>query len=248
MDRITYDFHIHSCLSPCGDDEMTPENIAAMASLIGLDAIALTDHNSCKNCEALLAAAGTYGLLAIPGMELCTSEEVHVLCYFATLENALSFDSYVADHSLHILNKPEYFGNQLVYNCEDRIAYSLPELLISASTISFSQLPALMLEFGGIMVPAHLDKSSTSLISNLGFIPPDSTFTCAEVKNPHCIPTLRKEHPYLEHCHIISSSDAHQLADIQEATHILHVNEKTVFGILTALEPGGCNFCSFIKP
>ena len=70
MTELAYDLHIHSCLSPCGDDDMTPANIAGMAALKGLDAVALTDHNSCKNCPAFLAAAKEYGIIGIPGMEL----------------------------------------------------------------------------------------------------------------------------------------------------------------------------------
>lgn len=83
--RISYDLHIHSCLSPCGDDDMTPNNIVGMAALKELNVIAVTDHNSCKNCPAIMKLAKAYGIIAIPGMELTTSEEVHVLCYFYTL-------------------------------------------------------------------------------------------------------------------------------------------------------------------
>ena len=77
MINLSYDLHIHSCLSPCGDDDMTPANIAGMAAVMGLDVIALTDHNSCRNCGAAMAAAAEYGVLLIPGMELTTMEEVH---------------------------------------------------------------------------------------------------------------------------------------------------------------------------
>ena len=77
---LSYDLHIHSCLSPCGDDDMTPCNIAGMAALIGLDVIAVTDHNTCKNCPAVMDAASQYPVTVIPGMELCTIEEVHVRC------------------------------------------------------------------------------------------------------------------------------------------------------------------------
>ena len=91
MISLTYDLHIHSCLSPCGDDDMTPANIAGMCAIKGLDVVALTDHNSSKNCPAFLAAAEEYGLLAIPGMEINTSEEVHAVCLFPTLEAAMDF-------------------------------------------------------------------------------------------------------------------------------------------------------------
>lgn len=82
MMNLAYDLHIHSCLSPCGDDDMTPANIAGMAALKGLDVVALTDHNTCRNCPAFMAAAAEYGVLAVPGMEINTSEEVHAVCLF----------------------------------------------------------------------------------------------------------------------------------------------------------------------
>ena len=91
--NLFYDLHIHSCLSPCGDEDMTPANIAGMAMVKGLDLIALTDHNSCRNCPALLAAAEEYGILAMPGIEVTTAEEVHAVCLFDNLEAALEFDS-----------------------------------------------------------------------------------------------------------------------------------------------------------
>ena len=119
MTELYYDLHIHSCLSPCGDDDMTPANIAGMAAVKGLDVIAVTDHNSCKNCPAVLAAAAEYGILAIPGMEINTSEEVHAVCLFEELKNAMDFDAYVYERLMAFPNKEEIFGRQLIYNKED---------------------------------------------------------------------------------------------------------------------------------
>ncbi|MDI9489318.1 MAG: PHP domain-containing protein, partial [Bacillota bacterium] len=95
MLKLSYDLHIHSCLSPCSDEDMTPANIVNMAKLLGLDVIAVTDHNSCRNCPAVYNYAQKNNILVIPGMELCTMEEVHVLCFFEELENAMAFDKYV---------------------------------------------------------------------------------------------------------------------------------------------------------
>ena len=101
MIPLHYDLHIHSCLSPCGDNESTPGNIVGMAVVKGLDVIALTDHNTCKNCAAAMAIGKEYGITVIPGMELTTSEEVHVLCLFHTLEDAMGFDAFVEPRILH---------------------------------------------------------------------------------------------------------------------------------------------------
>ena len=95
MAELYYDLHLHSCLSPCGDDDMTPSNIVGMSLLKGLEVIAVTDHNSCKNCPAVMDAAQEYGILAVPGMEINTSEEVHAVCLFEELKAAMEFNAYI---------------------------------------------------------------------------------------------------------------------------------------------------------
>ncbi len=235
MTELYYDLHIHSCLSPCGDDDMTPANIAGMAAVKGLDVIAVTDHNSCKNCPAVLAAAQEYGILAIPGMEINTSEEVHAVCLFEELKAAMDFDAYVYERLMAFPNKEEIFGRQLIYNKEDEICGTVPNLLINATDISFEGLWELVRGFGGVMFPAHVDKTANSLIANLGFIPPDSKFVTAEVKDLGKLHKVRKENPYLEGCRIISNSDAHYLEDIHEPQLRLQVRERSVRGVLEVL-------------
>ena len=110
MIPLYYDLHIHSCLSPCGDDDMTPANIAGMAAVKGLDVIALTDHNSCKNCPAILKHGEEYGITVIQGMELTTSEEVHVVCLFPALGDAMAFDGYVYEHVRRGMDKEAVRG------------------------------------------------------------------------------------------------------------------------------------------
>ncbi|MCI8662119.1 MAG: PHP domain-containing protein [Hungatella sp.] len=235
MAELYYDLHIHSCLSPCGDDDMTPANIAGMAAIKGLDVIAVTDHNSCKNCPAVLAAAEEYGILAIPGMEINTSEEVHAVCLFEELKAAMEFDAYVYDRLFPFPNKEEIFGRQQIYNTDDQVCGTVPNLLINAADISFEGLWELVRGYGGIMFPAHVDKTANSLIANLGFIPPDSKFTAAEVKDLKKLHPLKKANPYLESCRIISNSDAHYLEHIHEPELTLQVEEKSVKGVLQAL-------------
>lgn len=242
MLSLTYDLHLHSCLSPCGDEEMTPANIAGMAAVLGLDVIALTDHNSSKNCPALMAAAREYGVLAIPGMELTTAEEIHAVCLFARLEAALDFDQYVYQRLVPFPNKEEIFGRQLIYDCQDQICGTIPNLLINSTEISFEGLWELVRSFDGVMFPAHIDKSSTSLLSSLGMIPPNSKFTTAEVKDLKRLHQLKREHPYLEQCRIISNSDAHYLEHIHEPELTLPAEEKSAEAViqtlLTPLLPG----------
>lgn len=221
MHRLSYDLHIHSCLSPCGDEDMTPANIVGMSALKNLDIIAVTDHNSCKNCPAVLHWAENYNLIALPGMELCTIEEVHALCLFTDLEAAMSFDNYVYSKLIKIQNKESVFGKQEIYNELEEIVGTEPYLLINATEISFSELGELMREYQGIYIPAHLDKNSNSLLSNLGFVPPDSDFMAAELANLTHQEEIVNRNPYLNQCNIISNSDAHRLGNINEAIHFM---------------------------
>lgn len=232
---LYYDLHIHSCLSPCGDDDMTPANIVGMSALKGLDVIAVTDHNSCRNCPAVLDAAAQYGLTALPGMELCTMEEVHVVCLFARLEDAMDFDAYVYPHILPIDNDETLFGHQYYYDSDDRIIGTEPRLLISATDIPFSDIYDLVARYHGLMIPAHIDKSSTSLLSNLGFVPPDSQFTCFELKNLATLHQVRRANPYLEHCRVITDSDAHYLEHINEPEHTILCPDRSPEAILHTL-------------
>lgn len=218
---LSYDLHIHSCLSPCGDDDMTPGNILGMASLIGLDLIALTDHNSCKNCPSLLAQAENFPLRVIPGMELTTCEEVHVLCYFTSLADAMAFDAYVTAHLLPVANDPAIFGNQLLCDARDAVCGKLDSLLISATDISFFELEALLKKYQGMMAPAHMDKHSNSLISQLGFVPEGIAFPYFEVQTLTSLTELRERFPVLRDIPVLCSSDAHRLEGLHEKLYEL---------------------------
>jgi len=236
MARVSYDLHIHSCLSPCGNEDMTPANIAAMAQLKGLDVIALTDHNSCRNCPALMEEGKRRGILVIPGMELTTMEEVHVVCLFPDLKTAMDFDAYVYARLFAVPNREEIFGSQLIYNDRDEVIGREDNLLINSTSISFDQVWDIVKEHSGVMIPAHIEKTSNSLLHNLGFIPPDSKFTSVELKDPAAEDFLKKIHPYLDGCRILCSSDAHYLEDIHEAEYFLDVEAPDIESVLEVLK------------
>lgn len=235
MIPLYYDLHIHSCLSPCGDDDMTPANIAGMAAVKGLDVIALTDHNSCKNCPAILKHGEEYGITVIPGMELTTAEEVHVVCLFPALGDAMAFDGYVYEHLLPIKNREDIFGKQQIMDADDQVTGNVERLLIGATDISFDQVFGLVESYRGIAYPAHIDKSTTSLLSNLGFVPPDSSFTCAEISTFDHLHQIQKEHPYFLQCKMLSSSDAHYLEDIREPDYQIYAKSRAAKDILEGL-------------
>ncbi len=235
MVKLHYDLHIHSCLSPCGHDDMTPGNIVGMAMLKGLDVIAVTDHNSCKNCGAVMALAEEYGILAIPGMEITTAEEVHVVCLFEELADALAFDQYVYERMMPFPNDSEIFGRQQICDENDEVIGEEPLLLINGVDISFDELWDVVDGYHGVMIPAHIEKSANSVTSNLGFIPPDSKFHVVEMKQPEKKEALLPMNPHLAECKIIRNSDAHYLEDIHEAVESMEVEEKTVKCVLAYL-------------
>ena len=235
--ELYYDLHTHSCLSPCGDNDMTPANIAGMAHIKGLQVIALTDHNSCRNVPSLIRAAEPYEITVVPGMELTTAEEIHVLCLFPEVEAALEFDKYVYAHLQKVENRKEIFGEQLLMDEDESVLGEEPYLLINATDISFDDVYDLLTPYEGLMIPAHIDKDTDSVLSALGVIPPTSRFQVAEIKNPTRCAELLEAHPYLRSCRIITDSDAHMLGDIAEPERTLtfenpHPSARAVLEVL----------------
>ncbi len=234
--KIYYDFHIHSCLSPCGDMDMTPQNIVNMSKIMGFDAIALTDHNTALNCPAVAKLSEEAGLTFIPGMELCTAEEVHIVCLFPTLRRALEFSDYVYETLPPVKNKPAVFGEQAVCDEKDNIIKNEERLLITASSISATKAVKIVESFGGICYPAHIDRSSFSIISNLGTIDEYFGFSCAEIFDMDKEKELKEAYPYLNELKIISDSDAHYLENMRLPEHHIEVTENSVDAIFNYLK------------
>jgi PHP family Zn ribbon phosphoesterase len=232
--NIAVDLHIHSALSPCGDNDMTPNNIINMALLKGLDAIAVTDHNSAENVEAVMELGHKKGIVVVPGMEVQSKEEVHLLCYFAGLDRVLDFQRRVYNN-LEGENNPDYFGEQLIMDEMDRVIGHNRRLLIGSADLSVEKIVDLVVQEEGRVVPAHVDKKAYSIISNLGFIPPDLDIKSIEVSRPGNIAGLLHQYGQLKGYRIIHSSDAHRLEDIQEREFFMEVGEKSVSGILAHL-------------
>ena len=233
--KLYYDFHIHSCLSPCGDTDMTPNNIVNYAKIMGYDVIALTDHNTALNCPAVAKIAEENGITFIPGMELCTSEEVHIVCLFYTLEDALNFSEYVKSTMPPIKNKPSVFGEQLICDENDNVIGQEDILLVTASGISTEKVVKKVAEYNGICYPAHIDRSSFSILSSLGTIDEYFGFKCAEIYDILKEDELKKKHPYLEKLKILSDSDAHYLENMRIPQQIIDVPENNINAILNFL-------------
>lgn len=222
MNRYYYDLHMHSCLSPCADDDNTPNNLAGMAAVSELDIIALTDHNSVKNCPAFFEAARRYGIIPIAGMELTTSEDVHMICLFAELNEAMRFGGLVDSRRMKIKNRPDIFGNQLVLDSSDNVIETEPDLLSVATDISVDSLPDLVKQYGGICYPAHIDRESNGIISVLGTLPEHPHFNTVEINNPDKSAVYTEKYG-LSDRNIVFNSDAHMLGSVNDRAHYIEL-------------------------
>ena len=211
MSGLKYDLHVHSCLSPCGDNEMTPNNIAGMGMLSGYQVLALTDHNTCKNCPAFFEACRNVGIVPIAGMELTTAEDIHIVCLFPTLESAMEFDAFVDTHRMKIKNRPDIFGDQIIMNAEDEEIGREEYLLIPATDLDIDTAAREVYSRGGAAYPAHVDKQSNGIIAILGDIPPIPQFFAAEFHDPSKIGEYKQKYPILQNLITVSDSDAHRL-------------------------------------
>lgn len=229
--KLYYDFHIHSALSPCGDNDMTPNNLINMSIIKGLDAVALTDHNACENVRAAAAVAGDK-IIFIPGMEVETSEEVHIVTLFPTADAAEEMQRILVGSSPFIPNRPEIFGNQYIMDENDEICGEIDRMLVTASGLDIYTVVAAAKDLGGIAYPAHIDRESYSVLSNLGFIPPDLDISAVEITEKS---RTALEGEYSNRYNIITSSDAHYLWDISERNHYIEVSDASVRGILNAI-------------
>ncbi|MBQ4146004.1 MAG: PHP domain-containing protein [Clostridia bacterium] len=228
--RAYYDLHIHSALSPCGDEDMTPNNIVNMALLKGLNVIAVTDHNSCGNVRAVQKVAGD-SLIVIPGMEIETEEEVHVLAYFPTVEQAENMEKEIIKSVPPIKNKADIFGRQLYLDENDEIIGEEERLLVMASGLSIEQVFERVRYHGGIPVLAHIDRSSYSVISNLGFIPENIEVSALEITEKKRAELEEKYKKFV----VLTSSDAHYLGDISEPMYYFDIFNKTIEEFLDKL-------------
>lgn len=234
--KLYYDFHTHSCLSPCGDNDMTPYNLVNMAKLFGLDIIALTDHNTCENCASAIKSGEKISLTVIPGMELCTSEEVHVVCLFDDVENAMRFSDYVLSTMPPVKNRPEIFGEQLIMDEEDNIIGKQEKLLTLASSISISDVCKTVESYGGVCYPAHIDRNSYSVLSNLGMITEDMGFSAVEMTAEADRDSLLKMHAILDGVQVFVDSDAHYLENIKDAENTIELPENSAKAVINYIK------------
>lgn len=227
MKKHSYDLHVHSCLSPCADDDMTPANIVGMAAVQGLDVVALTDHNSAKNCPAFFSVAEKFGILPIAGMELTTSEDIHVICLFPSLDSALEFDRIVENRLIKIKNKPKIFGNQFIMDENDEVQGELESLLINATTIDTAEAYEICTSLGGACYPAHIDRESNGMIAVLGDFPSGIPYGAFELNDNASYLSYVERFPHLAERRYVVSSDAHNLWSISEPENFVELDGES---------------------
>ncbi len=218
MNSFTANLHIHTVLSPCGDIVMTPANIIKTAVNNGLDIIAIADHNSAKNVAVTMELSQKEDLTVIPGMEVESKEEVHLLCLFSELEGVLQWQEIVYDNLPNLENDEEFFGPQLITDINDEFIAREKRLLLTAVNLTIREIITEVRRLGGIVIPAHIDKTNNSILSNLGFIPPELQLVAVEITSKEKInyvnAKIGKQYQY------IVNSDAHYLKDIRPTMHL----------------------------
>jgi len=214
-----YDLHIHSALSPCADDDMTPNNIVNMAMLKNLQLIAVTDHNSIRQLEAVSKVATEKGLGFVYGLEVQTIEEVHILCYFRDYYHVQLFYGALKGKLIRLDNNEEYFGKQLIFNHLDEEIARENNSLLTSTTWTLEELEHQVHLYHGSFVIAHVMDKLNSITTQLGFIPPKLKFDGIEVKDENEKENCLKANPWIEDTVWLFNSDAHQLIDIHEAEY-----------------------------
>lgn len=215
MNTLYADLHLHTVLSACAEVEMTPPLIVRRALELGLNLVAVTDHNAAANCAAVMQAAEGTGLVVLPGMEVQTAEEVHMLCLFETLEQALTWQGIVFDHLPDVPNDEDVFGGQYVVDRHGDYIRTETRLLATSCDLSVDEAARRVAALGGLPIPAHIDRPMFGLLANLGFVPPDLPVPALEIFRLTQPEALLRQHPELARYPLVRDSDAHQLSDMR---------------------------------
>lgn len=202
MKKYYYDLHIHSVLSPCADELMTPQNIFNMAMLKHLDIISVTDHNSLKQIPVCYELSKSYDMLFIPGVEVTVSEGFDILIYFKHMKDTLPFDAFLSSRVKHIPNNNQYLKQQEIYDINDHVCDIYPYLLNQKLEISMDELIKALKSYECMYVFAHIDRYFDEILPYISKY------------KPHGIETRKALHLF-DAKHMINS-DAHHIIDILE--------------------------------
>jgi 3',5'-nucleoside bisphosphate phosphatase len=218
LKQFRADLHIHTVLSPCAEVEMIPPLVVQKALERGIDLIAITDHNASANVGAVQKAAQGTSLAVLPGMEVQSREEVHLLTLFETLDALQAWQDEV-DHSLPDLpNQPDFFGEQFVVDETGEFIRSEPRILLTSTSFSIDEIFNHVKALGGLVIPAHVDRFSCGLFPTLGLISENWNVLALEISRQITPPQAKLTFPAIRPYPLIQSGDVHRLDDFLGTT------------------------------
>ncbi len=227
MDSYRYDLHVHSALSPCAENDMTPVTVVGKAMLDGLDFIAIADHNAIGSVEVALLAGREYGIKVVPAMELQTNEDIHILCLFEKFEELKAFYDEIDFGPLK--NNKAIFGDQLMYDEDDNVVAEEERMLLASANISSESVPELVKRHNGVAIPAHIDREMNGMLQILGTV--TEGFDTVEISS-------RADENFVKEWsgkkRTVIDSDAHVLDDIS-TKGVIELEEYSVAALLDSL-------------
>jgi len=227
MRKVRADLHMHTCLSPCADALMQATAIVRQAKKMGLDMIGISDHNSAENVAAVVKAGAREGLPVVAGMEITSSEEVHILGLFNTELDLMDMQDLIYQN-LPGENYEQAYGPQTVIDEWDNVLGTNSKLLLGATTLTVERVVEAIHQRSGVAIASHVDRERFSLIGQLGFIPKGLNLDAVEVSRPS---SLNQEYDYP----VVTFSDAHFLEDIGNSCTEFMIEDASVDEIRKAL-------------
>ncbi len=231
MRKVRADLHLHTCLSPCADEQMQAKAIVRQAQRMGLDMIGICDHNSAENVAAVMKAGSREGLSVVAGMEITSHQEAHILGLFENESDVMRMQELVYEN-LSGESDEESFGLQTIVDEWDRVVGTNHKLLVGATTLSVEQIVEAIHERRGLAIASHVDRERFGLIGQLGFIPKGLRLDAVEVMQAA---SARQNYGYP----VITSSDAHFLGDVGKSFTNFLVEELSLDEIRMALHSEG---------
>jgi len=235
MRRFRADLHLHTVLSPCADLAMSPDEIITVAQQKQLDIIAITDHNSTKQCRVVREMAAESGIVVINGCEVNSREEVHSLCLFEDDHSMNEFQAFIEHYLPQIPNKPNYFGYQVVVDRDNQIVEEMPWYLGNGLQVELETIADFIHQLNGLFIPAHIDRPMNSLFSQLGFLPHELKIDAMQISKRAQESQIRKLFDIHPDITLIKASDAHYPEDIGTACTIFELAKPSFEEIRWAL-------------
>jgi len=235
MHKFRADLHLHTVLSPCADLAMSPDQVVATAQKNALDIIAITDHNSTKQCKVVREMAADCGIFVVNGCEINSREEVHALCLFEDDHSKDEFQTFIDQYLPHIPNRPEYFGYQVVVDRDNMILEEVPWYLGNGLQVSLDEIAERTHRLNGIFIPAHIDRPINSLFSQLGFLPKELKVDALQISRQAKEESVRAMFDIHPDITLIKASDAHYPEDIGTACSIFELGKPNFEEIRWAL-------------